>query len=207
MLRTVAIFIAMLCVVSVPAFAVQPSNYVSGKLGVYFPTSSEMSGIGGGPNVEVSLGHYFNPYFAGEIGIGYFSVDGESNGTILGGLSVTEKDKLNVYPVTITGKGIIPFQNGELYGGVGLGVYFAELEAEIGNLGLGQESHSSRDTAFGVHILMGGNYNINPKIYIGGEMKYMLARATFNATFFGDQLTAQTKMDGIITTVNLGYRF
>jgi len=207
MQRTVAVFIAILCLFSVPAFAVQPSNYVIGKLGVYFPISSEMTGFGGGPNGEVSFGHYFNPYFAGEIGIGYFRVDGESNGTILGGLLVTEKDKLTVYPVTVTGKGIIPFQKGELYGGVGLGVYFAELEAEIGNLGLGQESHTSRDTAFGTHILFGGNYNITPNIYIGGEMKYILARATFNATYFGFPLTGHTKMDGLITTVNLGYRF
>jgi outer membrane protein W len=206
MLRSVAVFTAIFCLVSVPAFAVQPVNYATAKLGLYTPTKGDLKEIGSGFNGEVSYGHYFNPYIAGEIGVGYFSVDGDFSGTFIG-VEVTEKDKLTVYPVTITGKGIIPFQKGELYGGVGLGVYFAKLESEIGNLGLGQESHSITDTAFGPHILFGGNYNLTPNIYIGGELKYILAKATFNTTFFGNSATANVSIDGFITTVNLGYRF
>ena len=45
-----------------------PSNYVVGKLGVYIPTSNDLSGYDTGFNGEFAFGHYFNPYLALEIG-------------------------------------------------------------------------------------------------------------------------------------------
>lgn len=206
MLRTITVIIAIFFLVSVPAYAEKPVNYATVKLGVYSPTQSDTNDFGNGFNGEISFGHYFNPHIAGEIGVGYFSVDGDFTGAF-NAVIVTEKDKIKVYPVTITGKGIIPYQQGELYGGGGIGVYFAEVESDIGNLGLGRESHTSNDTAFGVHMLVGGNHNITPNIYIGGELRYFFASANFNATFFGTPLTMSADLDGFIATVNLGYRF
>lgn len=200
------IIIAILFLVSVPAFAEKPLNYATAKLGVYTPTNSDLEDFDNGFNGELSFGHYFNPQFAGEIGVGYFSVDGDFMG-LFGPVIVTEQDKIKVYPITITGKGIIPYEQGELYGGGGIGVYFAEIESDIGNLGLGRQSQTSNDTTFGIHFLVGGNYNVTPNIYIGGELKYIIAKATFQATFFNSPMTMDANMNGFITTVNLGYRF
>lgn len=206
MRRIVALF-AMLCLVSVPALAAQPGNYLAVKAGVYSPQASDMEDFSSGFNGELAIGHYFSPHLAGELGVGYFKTDADFSGfdPVLGAFS--ESDEITVYPVTVTVKAVAPLPGGELYVGAGLGAYIAKVESDLSIAALGHESQSASDTAIGGHIVGGGNINIAPNVYLGGEIKYLWAKPSFSATFFGVPVTLDAKLDGFLATANLGFRF
>ncbi len=206
-MKKIVALAAMLCLVSVPALAAQPANYIAVKAGGYSPEDTDMSEFSSGFNGELAFGHYFNPNIVGEIGVGYFETDANISGfdPVLGAFS--ESDEITVYPVTITVKGVAPLPGGELYIGAGLGAYFAEARSDLFIAALGHESQSASDTAFGGHVVAGGNFNITPKIFLGAEVKYLWARPSFSATFFGVPLTLDAPLDGLVATANFGFRF
>ncbi len=166
-----------------------------------------MEAFNSGFNGELAIGHYFGPNIVGELGVGYFETDANVSGfdPVLGAFS--ESDEITVYPVTVTVKAIAPLPGGELYLGAGLGAYLARADADLFISALGHESGSSSDTAFGGHVVAGGNLNITPRVFAGVDVKYFWAKPSFSATFFGVPVTLDAKMDGLIATANLGFRF
>lgn len=207
-MKRTLVLCALLCLVSVPALAVQPANYATLKLGGYFPQSNDLEDFSNGFNGEIALGHRFSPMFAGEFGIGYFKTDADFAGfdPFIG--TFTETDELTVIPVTLTAKAVFPVgPNAELFGGAGIGVYFAKAEADLSSSVLGSATFSDDDNAFGFHLVAGGNVNINPNVFVGGEVKYLWADASFSGTTFGVPITVDSKLDGITLTATIGFRF
>ncbi len=206
-MKRIVALAAMLCLVSVPALAARPANYVVVKAGGYSPEDTDMNEFSSGFNGELAIGHYFNPNVVGEIGVGYFETDASFSGfdPVLGAYS--ESDEITVYPVTVTVKGVAPLPGGELYLGAGLGAYFSKARSDLFAAALGHESTSASDTAFGGHVVAGGNFDITPYIYVGAEVKYLWTRPSFSATFFGVPLTLDAPLDGLVATGNLGFRF
>ena len=203
MRRTIVVLVAMMCFVSVTAFAEQLNNYTTIKLGIYSPESSDLKDdFRNGFNGEIAFGHYwasFYPNLVYEIAVGYFQTD---TGQVTDA-GVTGKAKITVIPVTWTAKGVYPLGKGEFYGGGGIAVYFAKTKLDIS----GGPSLSDKDTPFGAHILAGGNYYLTPNIFLGAEVKYLWAKARFQVTSNGNPVDLSAKLDGITGTVNLGYRF
>ena len=186
------------------------SNYVSIKGGIYNPTGDlDDIGLGTGKNVEVSFGHYFNPNFALELGTGYFATDETFSGFdpfLLG--SFTEKDDISVIPITVTAKGVIPFQMGEFYLGAGLGIYLAEFKADITSSTSGSASLKDDDTVFGLDLLAGLTFNITPKWFLGVEGKYIITSdGTASGVVFGIPITLEGNFDGYTLSGVLGFRF
>jgi len=196
-------------------YEVSKLNYVALKLGAYFPQSNDLETWSNGFNGEIAFGRYFNPNMAGEVGIGYFKTEADFTGTTYYG-AATENDKITVLPLTVTGKAIIPLSgrddfrgasSSELYLGAGIGAYFAKGESDIFIQSLGSASDTSNDVAFGAHVVVGGDFDVAPNIFLGVEMKYLWVKPSFSGTFFGVPISLDPKLDGFTATANLGYRF
>ncbi len=155
-------------------------NYAVVKGGFYTPTSNDLDGFGSGFNGEAAIGRDFTRNLGGEIGAGFFGTDRTVAGI---------KNKIDVVPVTATVKVKVPIDVVELFAGAGLGAYNAKLKGVF----------SSSDTAFGYHLVAGGQADLTQTLFLGAEFKYLWAKASFNG--------ADAKLDGYTTTVNLGFRF
>jgi opacity protein-like surface antigen len=179
MRRPMIALVVMVSLVSVPAFAERLDNYATVKLGVFSPRSYFLEGedFSKGFDGEVALGRNFNRYLAGEFGLGYFKTTSGS-------------DQITAVPVTVTGKGILPLGDIELYAGAGIGPYFAKAELS---------SQSYNDTALGWNILAGVNINVMPNLFFGTEIKYLWVKPSFDPW--------DSRLNGATATANLGFRF
>jgi len=191
------------------------NNYFVLKAGVYTPVSSDLKDLGFGAsfNGEVAFGHYFNKYFATEIGLGYLQSSGSLSGTYSSGsdsYSGTIKTDLWVIPVTLALKAVLPLNQFELYALGGAGAYFANGKLDVngsvttgGSKSSGASSVSGSATAFGGFLGCGANFNINNNWYVGAEGKYLWVKPSFS--FYGTDL--KPDMSGWIVTGNVGYKF
>ncbi len=204
MKKTIFLFLALavaLIGITSPASAEdeKPANYVLLKGGIYSPSKSfDLDNFNAGNRThldsktgfagEVALGHYFLPILAVELGAGYF----ESKGSPV---AQRGESKLKVVPVIATGKVFLPLGPFEPYGLFGIGAYITDLDVE-GNTG---NFHGSTKVTYGLHAGAGFNINFTSNIFAGLEGKYLWAEPSF-----GGQ---DIKLDGFITTANLGFRF
>ncbi len=182
-------------------------NYVTFKGGIYSPESDDLEDFDTGFNVEISLGHYFHPNFALELGIGYFETDATFSGfdPILG--SWREKDEITAIPLTLTAKGVYPTQYVDLFGGVGIGLYFVRGEADLSTSAFGSLSFDDDDIVFGFHLGAGANFNITERLFFGIEGKYLWAGAEFEHTVMGIPIELDADLDGYTVTGTIGFRF
>ena len=158
--------------------------YITLKPGVYSPQSSDLEGIGTGFNGEIAFGYRFNPNIAAEFGIGYFT---------------TEYFDINVFPLTLTLKAILPYKRWEFFGLAGGGVYIVSAY-DYGD--------SDTDAVLGGYLGGGLHYNITRRIFVGAEGKYLWTdKAKLKDEAYGIPLEAKFKMDGIIATAVIGIRF
>lgn len=182
---------ALLCM-TVPALAQDnPANYLMLKGGIYVPNEDfnldpiiedNRLNPGSGFNGEVAIGRYFAPFFAVEIGAGYFESDGTSPSSRLG--------ELEVIPVVATGKLLLPIGPVEPYGLFGIGAYFTSLDFD--------ETDSTR-TTYGLHAGAGVNFNLTRNFFVGVEGRYLWAEPEFEGE--------DVPIDGFTGTGNLGFRF
>lgn len=188
-LLTVLVLLASLSLVNPIAAtaAGPPPNYVQVKLGGYFPMASDVDAFDSDVNVEVSVGRYLAPGFAVEGGLGYFETNGRRPGTAVDG-------KFEVVPLTFSVKGTVPYGPFEAYGMVGIGVYFIDDSRTSAS---SAASDSSADV--GLHLGIGGKYNMTNNVFFGLEGKYLW----LSASTFGND----TRLDGAVLTANVGYRF
>ena len=114
------VVLALTFLIPINVFA-EPPFYIAFKPGIYSPQSSDLEGSDTGFNGEIALGYRFNPNIAAEFGIGYFNTEGEV--TVAGATMGSEKFDINVFPLTFTLKGILPYKRWEFFGLAGGGVY------------------------------------------------------------------------------------
>jgi opacity protein-like surface antigen len=193
----------MLFLISFPALGAEKANYFAVKAGIYSPESDDLEDFDTGFNGELAIGRYFHPDLALELGVGYF----ETEATFQGSLPIVgdyrEEVEISVIPVTLSAKGIYPINSVELFGEIGIGVYFSNGESNITFTGLGNIYIDDDDTPFGFQLGLGGNFNITQNVFLGLEGEYLWAGAEFEG--YGIKLDAD--LDGFIVTGNLGFRF
>jgi hypothetical protein len=122
-------FLVLTFLVPINVFAQTPF-YIVIKPGIYSPQSSDLDVTGF--NGEIAFGYRFNPYIAAEFGIGYFYTEGEK--TVVGATYVDRENfDIDVYPVTLTLKAILPYKKWEFFGlgGVGLILFLADMMMRI----------------------------------------------------------------------------
>jgi opacity protein-like surface antigen len=192
------------------------NNYITLKPGIYSPQSNSLKGFGTGFNGEIAFGHQFNPNFAMEMGVGYFNTETtfrESDRISGIRFPFRENDHFDVVPITLSAKLIRPVGKWEFFAMEGIGAYIVSEDAKVsGNINSwsGRASFKDTDTVFGFHLGVGFNYNIAPKWFIGAEGKYLWARQARlrdSAPGVPVSLDAKRKMDGILATAVLGFRF
>jgi opacity protein-like surface antigen len=167
--------------------------YVVLKGGGYFPESSDLKdqdakvGFVG----ELGFGYYLLPFLSLEVAGGYFGTKGNMENTN------TER-KFSLYPLEVTGKLGIPILFLEPYVEAGVGGYYVKATAAS------QEETSWRGGYFGG---AGINFNLGP-IILGLEGRYLFLKASAPApTSSNPSAKTDVKLDGIIGTFNVGFRF
>ena len=188
--------------------------YMTLKPGIYSPQTSELEGFNTGFNGEIAFGWQPIKYFAAELGVGYFNTEGSESvaGTVNGfNFGARGEFQLDVLPVTLTAKLIIPYKKWEFFGLGGVGAYF--LWADFKENGTINGTPFSRklngdDVIFGGYLGLGIHYNITPRIFVGAEGKYLWTdKANPEMSSNAGSLEAKFKLDGIIATAVLGFRF
>jgi opacity protein-like surface antigen len=195
------IIIVLCCIwgLSSPAQAESKTpNYVVVKGGIYSPQTNDLDGFSTGFNGEVAYGRYFDKNWAIEAGLGYFETSSR-NATIIGPDFTPRSVRLRVVPVTVAFKGSIPVDRFEFYGIGGIGAY--GLETDLDRSSRFRDEHDrDSETLFGGFLGLGALFNVTPKFFFGLEGKYLW---TTKSTF----IDAETDLNGIQATVNVGFRF
>jgi len=177
----------------------KPANYVVLKGGIYSPSMSfDLNNYNNGSTThldsktgfagEVAAGHYFLPMLAVELGAGYF----ESKGSPA---AQSGETKLKVVPLIATGKVLLPLGIFEPYGLFGIGAYITDLDVS-GNTG---DFRGSTEITYGLHAGAGFNINFSNNMFAGLEGKYLWVEPSFGGQHI--------RLDGFITTADIGFRF
>lgn len=178
-------------------------NYFVAKLGMYAPQDKwDVLDLGvfeysldKGFNGELTYGYYFNRNWAMELGLGYFNTSGDAY--FFGPLA--SKSSIDVMPLTVAVKGIIPADKFEIYGLGGLGAYFLWADEKLNGI-----KFSDEDILFGGFLGGGISYNVTPAAFVGLEGKYLWTDKASLSDWIWRQ---KHKLDGWIATFNVGFRF
>jgi opacity protein-like surface antigen len=184
--------------------------YITAKPGIYSPQTNDLDGFDTGFNGEVAFGFQPIRYFAVELGTGYFNTEGTAT---FSGFNYAERDKfdLHVIPFTLTGKLILPFKKFEFFGLGGVGAYYVWTDVEargtVNGIPVSVEL-DGEDIVFGGYLGLGVHYNITPRFFVGVEGKYLWTdRANPKDEYYDESLGVKFKLDGILATAVLGFRF
>lgn len=197
------------------------SNYVMLKGGIFIPGSKDLQGFSNGFNGEVALGHYFNQYFATELGVGYYQSSTSTDGSYsYNDLTASGGGRFDIrtIPLTLALKAIYPFDDRfEIYALGGLGAYFANAKLDLNGTVTtskgtpNSSSYNCTTTKVGGFLGAGANLNFDNNWFIGAEGKYLWVGSSFDFTFEGNNWTErqsiQLNMSGLIVTGNVGHRF
>ena len=208
MKRKMALILMAVVIMSMPlyAFGQDYSDYFALKFGQYTPTG-DLDDIESGSNVEVSFGTYFSENFSFETSVGFLKADETFTYFVSGIGTVSEKDAISATPILFTLKGHIPFKVVELYGGVGIGMYFATIEIDI-DTPIGSLYFFDSDDIFGYHFLAGINFNITEQLFLGIEGKIFKTNdLSFSDTDQGITLFGDMDLDGYTISGQIGFRF
>jgi opacity protein-like surface antigen len=129
---------------------------------------------------EVAFGHYLLPVLAVELGAGYFQRNGDFT-------------MIRVVPITLSAKICLPLGPFEPYGMAGIGAYIADQDIK------GSAIKGKTDVTYGMNLGAGFDINVNRSMFVGLEGKYLWSEPTFRGQ--------NVRLDGFITTVNVGFRY
>jgi opacity protein-like surface antigen len=193
--------VASIFIVNLPsAGAADLSHYVATKVGIYSPQGDALKDFDTGFNGELVFGYRKNK-FAIELEVGYFETKGP--GTIVASelplLVIPGDVKISVIPIVLNYKYVYPVGKFEPFVEVGAGVYVTDIDLSGGGL-----SFSDRYTSPGVHVGLGANLNISQKLFLGIEGRYLWVD---EHQFVLGHIPVNVNIDGVIATVNVGYRF
>jgi len=182
---------------TVTAEPTRPSGYIMLKAGIYSPSEKfDLETINGGQferidqktgfDGELAFGYYFASFISAELSAGYF----HSKGTPTGGNGET---KLDVVPVLLTAKLLLPIGPIEPYVEGGGGAYITEFKG-TGDL---DNFKISTKVAYGLHAGAGVNLFITKEVFLGVEGRYIWSKPQF-----GGQ---DVKLNGFTVTGGIGF--
>jgi opacity protein-like surface antigen len=195
------VVLVLTLLIPIDTFAQSPF-YIAFKPGIYSPQSSDLEGFDIGFNGDFVFGFRFHPNIAAELGIGYFNTEGEK--TVAGVTNGGRKNfDLDVWSFTFALKAILPYKKWEFFGFGGGGAYSVSRPYDVGNYRhYDYYYYDDYDLVLGGYLGAGIHYNIAPRIFLGVEGKYLW---TEQAKF--EYIEERFRMDGIIATAVIGFRF
>lgn len=184
-------------------------NYGIIKTGAFVPTGDlDDADFDTGFNFAVAYGRYLGENLVLEGAFDFSSVEREYRGTTsFTGYYEAEND-LSIAALMGSIKVVAPLGKASLYGGVGIGVYFVNMYAEVDtSLRWEYDSDDEYDTVLGFHIVAGGSYDITPRIFIGLEGIYRLTDDVDLEDWVGLPVEVDGNLDGYSITIAVGFRF
>ena len=208
-MRTFAKFVGgfiVLCFVlglSFPAHADgRNPSYLVLKGGIYSPQNDKLDKFDTGFNGELAIGRYFNRNLAGEIASGFFATRATRNASLEISSSEATLD-INVVPLTVALKGIIPLDIWELYGIGGGGAYFLWTDSKVSTDSRSASSSDKYNQTLGGGFLgVGASVKVSPTVFLGIEGKYL-----WTSALTVKNIDTDTNLNGFIATFNLGFLF
>ncbi len=171
------------------------NGYATLRLGLFMP-DDDPGLLDDGVAIGGAIGSNFNRNFALEIGLDYTAANLDE------GYAYYEYDYVGDAYVTtlgipVTARFIVPLsQNVDLFAGVGLGLYFSDIEFDDGY----NDDNDFDDTSLGYHTLIGTDIKMNPAMALTMELKYTdIDRDPYDASLYG--------LDSGGTTASVGVRF
>ena len=148
-----------------PRHAVHGQTYFFGHIGIFEPNDDDPTltggGLGGydtGGSFDIGIGSRVTPNLAIEVTFGGYGADRVS-------------DEVTVVPLTFGARLILPAPVFEPYVGLGLGIYFANLE---------EPGIDDSDTTIGGYGSLGLDAWLNPRMALNFEGKYHWVEPEFN---------------------------
>ncbi|MFH1624524.1 MAG: OmpA family protein [Pseudomonadota bacterium] len=206
-LAFITLSLSMLSILFLPvsAIAEEKEHYFVSKIGIYSPESDDLEGFDTGLNTEFALGHFFNPNFALELGLGYLETDADFRGSDLTRGNFVEHDEIRVIPLTLSAKGLYPLNTkARLFAEGGGGLYFSDAALNLSTSLAGDHFLDDSDTPFGVHLGIGLIYDITEELSLGVEGRYFWADAEFSDSNIID---LELDLDGLLVRAGLTYYF
>lgn len=118
-----------------------------------------------GTNFNVSWMNVYNPHFALEVEMGYIDAPGnDGNALTVDGWGI---------PLLVNGRGTLPLGKLDLYGGLGLGTVYVDVEAQ-GPVG----SASDDGFLFAGDLFLGASVDVGKAYVLGLEVKKYLTGRT-----------------------------
>jgi opacity protein-like surface antigen len=179
----------------------QSGTYVAFRLAAAMPQHDDLEQYDTGMGFEAAFGRRLGPNVALEASLGRYGISDVQTAT--DGLGVTyklERD-LTAVPLMGTFKGILPAGNVDLYGLVGVGMYFLSFSGELREDGFVVENGEDETTAFGVHLGAGIAASLTPRLTLGGELKYIVGNAEF------EDSDEEIGIDSILFGASIAYSF
>ena len=207
MRNRIFILLIMMVVVFVPTAGFsEGDSYVAFRGGSISP---DESGFDSGTHVEGASGKYINDGFVAEGTLGQYSSEAEGSGwnPFLG--NWIETDEVTVTYLAATLKGVMkPSDILELYAGVGMGYYMADLEVKIASSALGSDTATGDDNIVGYHAVVGLNVDLSERLFVGLEGKIIKADdASFSVEAYGIPIELEGDIGGNSLLATIGLRF
>lgn len=208
-MRTFAKFVGgiiVLCFVLGLSFPAQADSknptYLVLKGGIYSPQNDKLDKFDTGFNGELAFGHYFNRNLALEIASGFFETRATKDARF--GISSAQATlDINVVPLTVALKGIIPLDIWELYGIGGGGAYFLWTDSKVSTDSRSSSSSDKYNQTLGGGFLgVGASVKVSPTVFLGLEGKYL-----WTSALTVKNIDTDTNLNGFIATFNLGFLF
>lgn len=174
------------------------SNSVMIKLGAYIP-NNDIENVDNGFYSQVTYNRYLNKNFALEVGGGSIFTSAEGVFKDSSNNEITVSGDLYVYNIIFNLKAIFPLPSGEIYAGIGPGLYFIYGDSDATNTFI-----DDNDTVFGGQAVAGINFDLNEVVFLGLEGQYIF---TDDAKFTGRTYSMTFNMDGYNISGVIGFRF
>jgi opacity protein-like surface antigen len=182
---------------------VEKPYYLAFKAGLYEPTD-DLEDFDNGFYGEIALNQYINSDFAVEFAVGYFQTDYSESGSYR---NISYSGDIDIYtiPITISLKGIIPFEYFELYAGGGIGGYYVDGDIDVRVAGVGSVSDDDDDFIIGGQLFAGLGFDITDKFVVGIEGKYIFTDDAEMRVLQSESV--EFNLNGYIITGVIGFRF
>lgn len=173
--------------------------------GGFISLQDEMSrNVDMGPRGELAVRRQFYPFLQGELAVGYSRTGTRETTTkpypdpSTYNAYLPMHQELDVIPVTVAIRGVLPKRGLEPYLVLGAGMYFATLEDRP----VAPQRSAVRDRAapFGVSFGVGADAFIAQRLFLNVEGRYQLVKEV--SFFNGDRWS----LNGVTASLGLGYR-
>jgi opacity protein-like surface antigen len=197
----VAALLASVAVATQAQTTLAPSaTYVALRLAAVMPQHDDLDEYDTGFGFEAAFGRRVGPNLAIEASLGRYGFGDTQTEDDFGVTYKLERD-VTAVPLMGTVKGILPAGNVDLYGLVGVGVYFLSFSGELREDGFVIDELEDDATTFGVHLGAGIAASLTPRLTLGGELKYIVANAEF------EDADEEIGIDSILIGASIAYSF